>query len=175
MTDSACPNSPPGGHARRGRRGRGNNTSPRRLAAVDRAAEALALRKKGETYTAIAAQLGFSDGAAAHKAVSRALAAVTREPALELIELEASRLDELCAAIWDGARRGDLDNIDAARKLVMDRAKLLGIVKNRVEVETPPPREALWARVREWLDAPTEDLAKALHDAGWRKREPEEP
>jgi hypothetical protein len=57
-------------------RGRGESkTSPRRIAAKRRAAEALRLRAAGATYAAIARHLGYRDASGAWRALDRALVA----------------------------------------------------------------------------------------------------
>ena len=57
-------------------RGRGESkTSPRRIEAKRRAAEALKLRARGATYAAIARRLGYRDASGAWRAIDRTLVA----------------------------------------------------------------------------------------------------
>lgn len=101
-------------------------TGRRNLAAAARQADALRLRKEGRTFEEIGAALGISRQAA-HKAVSSALKAVTREPALELQALELERLDALTAAVWPAASSGDLPAVDRVLRLMERRAKLCAL------------------------------------------------
>jgi hypothetical protein len=105
--------------------------TPRTIAIARREAAALDLRTRGATYDAIAREVGYTHASAARKAVMRALAEVTREPAEELIALEQMRLDTLLAALWPTAT--DTGNAKQARAVEMvlgimeRRAKLLGL------------------------------------------------
>src|SRR5690349_18012203 len=65
---------------------------------AERDAEACRLRSRGLTYDMIARELGMSDPSVAHRAVKRALVAIVREPAEELLKLELDRLDALARA-----------------------------------------------------------------------------
>lgn len=81
----------------------GNGERPRnrqgryvvRAETAERDARACRLRVQGAPYEQIAGLLGFRDRASARRAVQRALAAVVREDAAELIVLEEARLDDL--------------------------------------------------------------------------------
>lgn len=160
---------PPAPAKRKQKRLRGacDQTSAVMISVKERHAKALELRKAGLSYPKIAAQLGYNDGAAAQKVVARELQAITAEPAMELLALEVARLDTLLAGIWEEAAKGkDLAALDAARKLIMDRGKMLGLVTQKIEVQTPP-REAMWERVAGWLAEPTPELEEALNRAGW--------
>lgn len=100
------------------------DSQTRRLQAHERHLQALELRKAGATYKAIADQLGYASPKGAHKAVRSALKATLREPADELRELEAERLDAALLAIWRRVTKGDDKAID----------RLLGIMKRRMEL-----------------------------------------
>jgi len=105
-------------------------TAPRRLRAAERQAEALALRIKGGTYRAIAAELRMTPGGV-YKSVSRALRAISRqtgETAEELRRLELERLDRL----WESAFRlatvtSDMTAVRACLGIQERRARLLGL------------------------------------------------
>lgn len=68
---------------------------------AERDAQACRLRVTGATYDQIADALGFHDRGGARRAVQRALTAVVREPAEELLSLELARLDELTRKLND--------------------------------------------------------------------------
>lgn len=106
-----------------------SKTSPRRVEAKERMAQAVELRKRGMTYQAIADALGYAHPGAAHKAVTTALRETMREPADELRTLELERLDAIMAANWDKATGEDPDERAATTVLrVMEaRRKLLGL------------------------------------------------
>lgn len=59
------------------------------------------LRATGMSYREIAAKLEYADESGAHRAVSRALAAVPVEAVNELRALECARMDEITARLWD--------------------------------------------------------------------------
>jgi hypothetical protein len=61
------------------------------------------------TYEAIAAELGYAGEAGPLKAVDRLLSRVEHERAEEMRTIEGHRLDQLQAAHWDAALRGDID------------------------------------------------------------------
>lgn len=116
--------------APRKRKRREGRTSKRRVVALDRTVEACALRRKGRTYEEIAAELGYTNGGAAYKAVARAMAAAldhAKEDADHLRQLEADRLDAAQAALWPAVLRGRLGAIDVFTKLSARRARLLGL------------------------------------------------
>lgn len=102
-------------------------TSGRRIADKERVAQALVLRKAGASYQQIAEQCGYNDRSAAHHSVTRALRAMGREDAEDVLELELARLDDMTTAVWPVARRGDLKAIDTVLKLQDRRAKYLGL------------------------------------------------
>lgn len=98
--DSSAPGTPdPGGGRSRDEHGR-MATGP---AELEKAGRALELRKRGLTYAQIAAEMGYADGAGAHKAVQAALRGLVTEMTLdadELRRLELERLDQAEAAVW---------------------------------------------------------------------------
>jgi len=104
-----------------------SKASEKRIAAAERQAEALVLRKSGLGFAAIARQLGYAGPSGAYQAIMTALRAVTHEPARELVELELLRLDELLLGLWPDARRGNVTKIDRVLKIMARRAALLGL------------------------------------------------
>lgn len=114
-------------------------TSPRRLQAKVRAAEAMRLRIRGLTYRQIAERLGYSGEGAAYNAVLRGLRDTRQEPAEELRTLELTRIDEALHAIWPRVLRGQTRAVDSFIKLSKRRADLLGL---------DAPRRIVWEDVR---------------------------
>ena len=117
----------------------GKKTSPEVAAAQVRAAKALEMRMEGLTFEAIAEALGYAGKQGAYDAVRRSLAAVTREPAEELIKLDLERLDGLWQIQYLNAQAGDVQAMAACMKIMERRAKLLGLdapvkVDNKTEV-----------------------------------------
>lgn len=130
---------------------------------AERRTKALALRVSGANWEDIAAQLGYSDRAAAYKDVERALTQRKREQAAQAdlaAALELERLDAMERAAWAVLRRRHitisqgrvmrdecdepieddaptLDAIDRLLKIQVRRAKLLGLdAPAKVEVIT---------------------------------------
>ena len=104
-----------------------SKASEKRIAAAERRARALELRKAGFGYAMIARQLGYAGPSGAYKAIATALGALTREPARELLELELARLDDLLLGLWVDARKGNVHKIDRVLKIMQRRADLLGL------------------------------------------------
>ncbi len=104
-----------------------HKASAKRIAAAERAARAIDLRKSGLGFAAIARQLGYAGPSGAYQAITTALRAVTRAPARELVDLELARLDELLFGLWPDARRGNVAKIDRVLKIMARRAALLGL------------------------------------------------
>jgi hypothetical protein len=110
----------------------------------------LELRSAGLSFREIARELKVAP-ATAYKAVARGLAAVNagcREQAQELRALEALRLDQLQAALWERATDGDVRAIDRILRIMERRARLLGLDEperreTKVEIN---PREARFRR-----------------------------
>lgn len=89
--------------------------------------DALELRRAGLDYQSIAEQVGYANKSGAFKAVQAALRRGFVEPASDLRDLEAERLDRLQAAVWPAALRGDTKAIDRVLRISDQRAKLLGL------------------------------------------------
>jgi hypothetical protein len=89
----------------------------------------LELRSAGLSFREIARELKVAP-ATAYKAVARGLAAVNAgcsEQAQELRALEALRLDQMQAALWQQATDGDVRAIDRILRIMERRARLLGL------------------------------------------------
>lgn len=103
----------------------------RRIEQAERRAQALELRKAGATYEQIGAKLGITNQAA-HRLVSRGLAALGKEAAEDVLALELSRLDGLLMAMWPQARRGNHGAVDRVLRIMERRARLLGLDHNEL-------------------------------------------
>lgn len=101
--------------------------SANRIAAAERQARALELRKAGLGYAAIARQLGYAGPSGAYKAITTALRGLTREPAEELLTLELARLDALLTGLWAEARAGNVSKVDRVLKIMARRSAYLGL------------------------------------------------
>lgn len=104
-----------------------SRTSPRRIDARERAAEALSMRKAGKSYRAIAAALGYRSPQAAFDAVQRAFGRLGTESAEDLRALELLRLDALWKVHFSAARQGDVAGTQICLRIMERRAKLLGL------------------------------------------------
>lgn len=82
---------------------------------------------EGKTFTVIAEEIGYNSPQAAYDAVKRSIAAITREPAEELLKLELERLDVLWGIQYLTAQGGDVQAMAACMKIMERRAKLLGL------------------------------------------------
>ena len=98
-----------------------------KLASHDRKLQALELRKAAATYQQIADQLGYRSASGAFNAVKAALKATLREPADELRELEAARLDAMLLPLWRRVQSGDERAVDRVLRIMERRARLLGL------------------------------------------------
>lgn len=111
-------------------------TRPDTIAAKEKAAQALTLRKEGLTFAEIASIAGYNSPQAAHNAVKRAIDALIREPASELLALESERLDGLWRGAYPAAKAGDTQAIAACLRVMERRARLLGLdAPERVEAK----------------------------------------
>lgn len=102
---------------------------PSRVRAAQLQDRCLQLRSAGMSFREIARELKVAP-ATAYKAVARGLAAVNagcREQAQELRALEALRLDQMQAALWQQATDGDVRAIDRILRIMERRARLLGL------------------------------------------------
>ena len=95
--------------------------------AAERQRQALDLRRAGATYEQIARTLGYRSFSGARKAVQSGLKTSLREPADELRQLMADRLDTALRAIWPQVVAGDYDAIATMLKIETRRAKLFGL------------------------------------------------
>jgi len=114
---------------------KGATNDARRVAAAERRARLLALRKTGATYRDIAQAEGISPGGA-FKAVQQAIRDIPKEAAEEMRAIEEQRLDNMHAAIWNRALRGDTQAIGTVLSIMQARARLFGL--NMESYVVPP-------------------------------------
>ena len=105
----------------------GNKTSAKVIDCKIKAAKALELRMEGNTFQTIAKEAGYKSSQAAFDAVKRAIAAITREPATELLNLELERLDVLWQIQYLNAQGGDVQAMASCMKIMERRARYLGL------------------------------------------------
>lgn len=104
-----------------------NNGSAKRIAAAERQAKALTLRKGGVTYEEIATKLDYASASGARKAVLSALRQIVSEPAEDLRQIELTRLDALLLGLWPQASKGVLGAVDRVLKVMERRSAYLGL------------------------------------------------
>ncbi|MFF3096799.1 hypothetical protein [Streptomyces cyaneofuscatus] len=105
--------------------------SPRqRMSAVERRIQALQLHLAGVDYRTIAKQVGYADGAAAQKAVDRAIEesiARGQEDTDTIRTREVLRYNRLQAAHWGKAVKGDVKASGVVLQCMAGRERLLGL------------------------------------------------
>lgn len=121
----------------------GHKASVRKIEVAEKQRQAIELRKAGATYDEIAVQLGYAGRQGAYKAVISALAAITREPALEFKALELERLDKLWSTYWPQALAGDTKAADKCLDISKHRCKIEGAYAPTTTVLTGPNGAAL--------------------------------
>ena len=113
-----------------------SRTSSRKIEAALKEARAIELRLQGFNYREIADALGYASAGSAHKAVVRGLARLyPREKAEDLLRLELARLDHILWVLWPKVERGDLVAIDRALRVIALQSRLLGLDRNKYEVQ----------------------------------------
>ncbi|MCZ2098123.1 MAG: hypothetical protein LC121_18010 [Anaerolineae bacterium] len=111
-------------------RARGESaTSPRRIEAVERQAQALQLRKQGMNYDEIAQALGYADRSGAYVAVRSALSSILEPAVEELRDVEGEALNVAQEAIWQKVVKGDLSAVNTFLRISERRARLFGLDK----------------------------------------------
>lgn len=92
-----------------------------------RKARAVELAVQGQTYDAIAREVGFSNRGTAYRVVRRALDEQIADNVQQLRETEVARLDALQAALWPAAMAGNLEAAQQVAFIIDKRARLLGL------------------------------------------------
>jgi len=119
------------------KKSRESTTSARKMTALARASEAVRLRRDGLTFDEIGAELKITKQAA-HQLVTKyreEARELVIEDTLDLVLFELERLDYLLRRLKPGIELGDPKSINTARQIVMDRAKLQGLVTDKQEVD----------------------------------------
>lgn len=149
---------------------KGKTRTQIRAEARTREAKALDLRLLGYSYDRIARELDYQHRSAAKKAIDRALAAIPREAATQLRDMELERLDLAQRSLADKIVRGHLGAIDRLIRIMDHRAKLLGLYEPQPDTGVAEIAAVLgsWlGKVREEDEALDGDLpasdAEALH------------
>lgn len=94
---------------------------------IENERQCLELRRAGLSFDEIAARVGYTNRGSAKRAFDRALARTLQQPAAEIRQLEADRLDRLQVALWPNAMRGHVGAVDRVLAIMERRARLLGL------------------------------------------------
>ncbi len=99
------------------------------IAVTERRAKVLAYRKAGATHRAIADALGVDHSTIVRdvQAMFAELAAQQQAESGELRTLEAARLDDMQAAVWQQARTGNLKAVQTTLHIMERRARMFGL------------------------------------------------
>lgn len=133
----------------------------------ERQIRAFELRKAGQSYRTIAAQLGVSVRTAYDdiQDVTQQLNTQLREEAEQLRAIEVERLDTLLAALWgkatDESAKGQTFAVDRVLSIMERRAKLLGLDMPTKIAPTDPTGEHEYAAAAETLASKLAGLAAA--------------
>lgn len=138
-----------------------SSTSPRRLLAKQRQAQALAMRLGGAEYPEIAKALGYKAGNGAYEAVEAAIKHGFRDAAGAELLLTLGRLNRVLLAVWVPATKGDHVAIQDLLAILAERAKLLGLY--------PAPGSRRQERIDEELLAA--EVARAARETGLSEAE----
>ena len=126
---------------------KGKTRTEIRKATKERERKALEMRILGYPLDRIAAEVGYTNRSAAHKAIDRALAAIPAEEARTLRAIELERLDLAQRKVMPGVLREDLPSIDRMLKIMDQRARLLGLY----EVQPDNGTEAVKTLLAAWI------------------------
>lgn len=123
-----------------------------RAAVAERRAKAIALRRAGLDWQAIADRLGYSSRGAACQDVTRAMRKALKEEAgeAELLRYQTvERYDRLQAAFWSRALGGDPKAADVVLKCIAGRARIEGTeAPARVSVDAQQLGDEILALIR---------------------------
>lgn len=133
-----------------------------KVGTAENQARALELRLAGRTYRDVASAMGVSVSTV-HHYVHDAIAAVTKEPATAVVELELARLDAMLFGCWEDARTGDERKAALVLRIMERRASLLGLDAPKAVVQPSihdhPDVQRFMARLRSVL--------RDEHPAAW--------
>jgi hypothetical protein len=121
--------------------------------AFDPAHEAHRLRVDGIAWSDIALATGYSSAAVCQMAVTAYLqkAAVRRTPEQQqaALQVELDRLDALQRGCWPAATTGDVKSAQLALKIIVERAKLLGL--DRISEDAQPSTLVIAGSEQEYI------------------------
>ena len=107
----------------------------RLVAARERQAKALDLRKAGVTYPDIAKALGYKTASGAKAAVESAIDRLGLEAAKDVVTLDLARLDEMQMQLTSRFRGGDMRLVGPILQVMQMRQNLLGITTDTYREE----------------------------------------
>lgn len=136
---------------------KGKTATQIRLESQEKARKAVQLRSLRYSYDQIAREVGYASKGAAHTAVKNALAAIPREAAIELRDLELNTLDIAQRGLSRNIARGHLGSIDRLVRLMDHRAKLLGLYEPMPDTGIDEIKTVLAAWLGKIKDDDTED------------------
>lgn len=149
-------------------------TREQQVAAREREARVLELRKAGATFDEIAQALDYRDKSGAKRAFDRAMRATIQQPADEIRFLEVERLDAMQKALWPKVTAGDTKAIGQCLNVMDRRARLLGLDAPTRQHVTVITRDATEQAIAE-LEAQLADLQSATDDRRGAARAPKAP
>ena len=108
---------------------RNSPAAKRMTQARSRDLDALEMRIGGATYAEISKALGITIESARQCILraNEALMLKIEEKAAELRQMEITRLDAMQAGVWDNARSGDVQAIDAVLKIMKQRERYVAV------------------------------------------------
>ncbi len=148
-------------------RQRRTRTTKAAIARVERQARALDLRREGQNYRTIAAELAVSVSTA-HNLVVSATKAIPAESVDQLRAVDGERTEQLWRVAWAAAQGGDPKSITAAIKVLERRAKLLGL---DIDPEAQAPEMRVFIDARTLPNIPDRALGAAIAVEGGALRE----
>lgn len=104
-----------------------SKSSPRRIVATKKQAQALELRMAGRTFQEIADTIGYQTPQGAIMAVKAALDKTIRPAADEWRALTLERLTKILQVFWPKMLKGDEKAADRVFKAITDHRQLLGL------------------------------------------------
>jgi len=137
-------------------------TSPRRISAAAKQAEALKLRKAGQTLVEIAEKLGYASDAGVRKAIRKALEKTVKQPADEVRWLIEARNEEMMKVVFPRALEGDLEAVNRVIKINRETAAINGLISTKLKVGQDPEADPVGVNVYATLEMAVYDILKRL-------------
>lgn len=107
-----------------------NDTDPEAIQRAQDRDRALAYRLEGMTYEQIGERMGSKSRA--HRLVTEAIDAISRDNAELVVDMELRRLDAMLAAIWPDVLDGDLKALDRVLRIMDRRARYYALDQRAV-------------------------------------------